>query len=307
MDLSAFLPPHQPVELPSKGKLYSNPAIKDGWIHIREYAAPEESLLAQMNRENVQQVLNSVLDSCIKGENVKAEELTSEDAFYLLVWLRANSYGPMYDIDVTCPHRDCAFGPDTHTINLSSFTVNYFTDEDNVEEPLVIELPKTKIKVSLLCLRRETELKAAKRVPIVQQWRGYKGDPTELLKRAYSISKLILPDGEEVTNRLDIEKLCLQILPSSDSLYIDQQLETFNHGVDVRTEVTCRQCERTIYTIVPPGQDFFRPGRLNLQDEGEHADGDPSAEQVREDGLDVPEELHPVGAETASEPTEGAV
>lgn len=307
MDLSAFLPPHQPVELPSRGKLYTNPALKDGWINIREYAAPEESLLAQMNRENVQQVLNSVLDSCIKGDDIKAEELTSEDAFYLLVWLRANSYGPNYDIEVTCPHNTCGFGPDSHTINLSNLRIVYFEDDTVPEEPLIVELPKTKIKVQMMCLRRSTEIKAAKRVPVVQQWRNYKGDPTELLKRAYSISKVTLPDGEEVSSRLDIEQLCLQVLPSLDSLAIDKAVEKFNHGVDVRTEVTCRQCERTIYTIVPPGPEFFRPSEFDPQTQGASFDGNPSAEQVREDGLDVCEELHTDGENNSPEAVEGTV
>jgi hypothetical protein len=295
VDFNSLLPPHQPVELPSRGKLYSNPALKDGWIHIREYCAPEESLIAQMNKENIQQVINSLLDSCIKGDGIKAEELTSEDALYLLYWLRANSYGPMYDIEVTCPHRDCGFGPDTHTVNLSMLKVNYFDNE--VEEPLVLTLPKTKLQVHIMCLRRSMEIKAAKRVPVVLQWRNYRGDPTDLLKRAYSISKVIASDGQEITNRLDIEKLCLQILPSSDSLYIDKHLEKFLHGVDVRTEVTCRQCERTIYTIVPPGPEFFRPTRYDLESEGPPVNGDNGPEQVWEHGRNVSQDMLTEGEE----------
>jgi hypothetical protein len=305
LDFSSFLPPYQPVELPSRGKFYtSNPALKDGWVHVREYCAQEESLLAQMNRENVQHILNAIINNCLEGSNVTAEELTSEDAFYLLVWLRANSYGPSYDIEVECPHRDCA-QQDTHIINLANLTINYLTEEDP-EEPITIVLPKTRIKVDVCCLRRSMELEATKRQMTLKQMKGlHKGDTTDLLKRAYSISSVTTPDGQSTSDRLAIENLCLKYLPSADSLAIDESLEKFRHGVDVNIELTCNACGRPIFTVVPPGPEFFRPTRTSLETEGKSASGDTNVKQVRETGLDVPQVDKSVGATKANKSSEG--
>lgn len=268
LDFSAFLPPFQSVELPSRGKFYkNNPALADGFVEIREYCAQEESMLAQMNQQNVQQVLNNMIDNCLKGDAVSADELTTEDAFYLLVWLRANSYGPSYDISITCPHTDCGH-EDMYTINLSKLTVNVMTEEDP-EEPIVVTLPKTKLQVEVRCMRRSMEIQATKRAAYLRQVKGmHKGDISDLLKRAYSISK-VKQDNKETTDRLEIEELCLKYLPAADSLVIDQTLAKFDHGVDVNVEVTCHACSRQIFTIVPPGQEFFRPARLTLETEGE--------------------------------------
>ena len=297
MDFNVFLPPYEPIELPSRGKLYKNPALQDGWINCRQYCALEEALLAQINRENVNQALNNIMDNCIQGKEIKAEELTTEDAFYLLVWLRINSYGPSYDIDVICPHRDCGMGPDSYTVNLANLTVNYF--EGNIIEPLVITLPKTKLIVEVNCMRRRTELRAQKRQEDVKKWKQYKGDPAELLKRAYSIVKVSAPDGSDETNNiLEIENLCLNILPSVDSLYLDTQIEKFKHGVDINTSVTCHYCQRDIPVIVPPGPEFFRPARFVEATGGESTVGDSSAEQIRETELNVHQD---VNAETAND------
>lgn len=295
LDFSAFLPPFQSVELPSRGKFYkNNPALSGGIIKIREYCAQEESMLAQMNQANVQQVLNNMLDNCIEGNEISADELTTEDAFYLLVWLRANSYGPSYDINITCPFNECAH-EDTYTINLSRLTINYI-NEDDPDEPLIVTLPKTKLKVEIRCMRRGMEVLATKRAASLKQLKGlHKGDISDLLKRAYSISKVIQGSGKETTDRLEIEELCTRYLPSADSLAIDETLAKFEHGVDVNVEVTCHACSRQIFTIVPPGPEFFRPARLTLETEGESVVGDTDTEQVRAIRWDVPEEHQSVG------------
>lgn len=305
MDFNAFLPPHEPVELPSRGKLYSKyPAVQDGWIHIRQYAAPEEALLAQINRENVQQVLNSIIDNCLQKDQIKAEDLTTEDAFYLLVWLRTNSYGPSYDIEVTCTHRDCGMGPDTYTINLAYLTVNYL--EGDVKEPLNITLPTTKLQVEINCMRRKTEMLAQKRQADVKKWQNYPGDPAELLKRAYSIVKIISPDGsDETTDILEIEKFCLRFLPSKDSLYLDNQLEYYKHGVDINTTVQCHYCQRDIPVIVPPGPEFFRPTRYDESDDRGSVSGDDGSQQIRETGRNVHQDANPMVAEATHGEIEG--
>ena len=305
VDFSVLLPPFTPVDLPSKGKYYQHlPGLKDGIIYIREYSAQEEALLAHMNRDNVHLVLNSMLDSCMRLDGFKAEDLTTEDAFYLLVWLRANSYGPTYDIEVTCPHRDCA-QEDTYSVNLSNLVVSYLTDEDP-REPVTVTTPKTQLQVEVVCMRRGVEVQAQRRATQLKQMKGlYKGEINDLLKRAYSIKRVVMPNGQETSDRLEIEDLILKYLPAADSLVIDQAIEGFTHGVDVNIQLACTSCNREIFTVVPPGPEFFRPSRVRLENTGKPTGTDTHAEQVRESGQPVPKIVNALSKNKAPRNIEG--
>lgn len=257
MDFSVFLPPFTSVELPSKGLLYSkdNP-LSSGWVHIRAYAGPEEALLATMNSQNWYMVINQMLASCIE-EKIDIGLLTNEDAFFILTWLRATSYSPLFDVEATCPFQDCQHA-EKYVINLGTDLTFHQLAED-VTEPLIIELSVTKLTVHLRCMRRNAEVKAQRRQAEITQYRGYLGDPTDLLKRAYSIIKVIAPNGEETSDILELESLCLEYLPSADSLEIDTAMLKFQHGVDTNISLVCKACERTMYTRLPSGASFFRP------------------------------------------------
>ena len=256
-DFSFLKPAYSPVALPSKGLLYTpDLLISSGFIHIRPYTGREEAIISTMNTDNWFLVINSILQSCIE-ENISVDLLTNEDSYYLLVWLRAHSYSPEYDVEAQCPFPACG--------RENQFVVNLATDlifndlSADVKEPLIEVLPVSGIQVYLNCMRRGTEIRAQKRkTDVIQMW-NYPGDPTDILRRAYSTSKVILPSGEEVTNILELENLYLNFLSSADSYHIDCAIQAFNHGVDPNISLVCRSCERTMYTRLPAGQNFFRP------------------------------------------------
>lgn len=275
-----YLPAYTPVKLPSLGLLYpAMSPLAGGYVHIREYCATEEALYSTMNPDNSQLIINQLLRNCI-SDNFPIEEMTDGDVFYLLYWLRGNSYSTAYPLEITCPHFDCQHGPDMYTIDLArDVKINYLSD--TVKEPLVVYLPKTGVTVHLKCLRRKVEMLAKKRQADAAEWRNYKGDPTDLLKRAYSMTLMTTRDGQESDSILDFEKFCLYYCPASDSLVIDQAMSQFRHGVDISIELPCRRCEKTIYTVLPGGPEFFRPTRLNPTDEKAGVPGDTVSEQVR--------------------------
>jgi len=296
MDWTTLLPPYVPVRLPSQGKLYTQEELKAGFVDIREYAAPEESLLASANRDNMQRVISSVLDSCIKGD-WDIGVLTAEDSYYLLVWLRANSYSPDYDIEIACPN--CS--PEStvpYVINLASLEVKYL--EADVTEPFAVTLPKTKLKVSLKAVRRSDEVKAQERVGEVRKYKGVKGDPSGLLRRSYSIARIEHPDGTEITDRLSIENLCLSYLPSKDSLFIDEQLKQFAHGIDPNVEIVCKMCSKKFSTVLPPSIEFFRPSRYVQGSKDSNASGDFGLIDTRQVGQSVLEDTESEGSESVS-------
>lgn len=294
MDWTKLLPPYVPVRLPSHGKLYTQEELKEGFVEIRKYAAPEESLLASANRDNMQRVISSVLDSCIKGD-WDVGVLTAEDSYYLLIWLRANSFSSDYDLQIACPHCSPK-RPLPYSINLAEIEVKNF--EDDIEEPISRKLPETGLQVNLRALRRSDEVKAHDRVHEVIH-KGVKGDPADLLRRAYSIASIIDPSGEEVSDRLSIENLCLFYLPSNDSLFIDEQLKVFDHGVNPNIEIVCKMCGEKLSTVLPPSLEFFRPNRFIQRSRDSDASGDLGSFQVQQARQSVSEDLEPEGPENS--------
>lgn len=277
-DWSVLMPGYEAVPLPSKGKLYqdhSNEDFRSGWVNVRQYTAREEGLISQLGPERVhrQRMINNILDSCIQGDDVKAKDLTDEDAFYLVVWLRANSYSPIYPIGLSCPICDDPTFR-TYYIDLSDLQVNYL--QGDVKEPTEVTLPASKLKVFCRALRRGDVIKVYNRMPDVKTYYKAEGDPFQQLRRAYTADYVVTSEGEQVSDILMLEDLFLNFLPAKDSFYLDEQLgKLFFHGVDPRVTVTCPSCGSSIPTAIPPTSDeFFRPTFLGLSGEGEHAEGD---------------------------------
>ena len=265
MNINDYLPRHQPVELPSKGKFYEGTTLEDGWINIREYAAPEENLLSTANPRNIQKIINKILDSCIE-DDFPAGELTSSDSFYLLVWLRAHSYGVNYTVEFRCP--ECQ-EESPHDIDLRNLHTVELDEDVEVVDPMVIELPKTCLTAEVTVMRRKYEIQAIERAPDLKKHKKVEGNPVEVLKRSYSVKKFIKKSGEEIVNQLDIEEICAKALPAADSLLIDETLNKYHHGIDLESSVMCESCGEISKTTLPLGPEFFRPSRLSLPKEGE--------------------------------------
>ena len=265
MDWSFLLPPFKPVKLPSLGLMYDEShLLKSGWVNIRAYTVREDALKANINRENIQQVINTILSYCIQ-EQVDINTLTSEDAFYLLVWLRANSYNAFFDIDFKCPYcKNQSLSP----VDLRLLEVNYLNE--GAKKTIEIELPVSKLKAVLKCYYRKDELDIRQKVhskyPFFEEEEEKIDEERKklalLLRRSHNIEKITLQDSKEVIDKKDIDELCINYLHSNDALFIDGEIEkNFSHGVDVNTKVNCINCNKEVKIALPASDEFFRPHR----------------------------------------------
>lgn len=86
-------------ELPSNFVVYP----KGTKIYGRRLSVPEVKKLAQLNKDNFDSVVDSVLSASIKGIDIS--ELDVQDKLYCIFWLRANTYRePGYEVEFECPH-----------------------------------------------------------------------------------------------------------------------------------------------------------------------------------------------------------
>jgi len=94
-DLIDFFPIN---DIPSRGYFYS-----DGTkIYGRRLNVSEVKKLAQLNEDNFDEVVDTVIQSTIKGIDIL--DLKRQDKLYILFWLRANSFRDNnFKVDFTCP------------------------------------------------------------------------------------------------------------------------------------------------------------------------------------------------------------
>lgn len=274
---AALLPKHQIALLPSKGKLYGGTSLAGGEIKIRPYAGPEELLIANMNPMNATQTIGELLDSCIdSSHNFLAKDLTSSDIYFLLTWLRAYSYSSLYDITVSCPV--CKNSNMVYEVDLSKLDVKALADEVEFEgktikviEPIIVNLPRSKLKMEVRAPRFADELYANTRA---NELKGrVRGNPLKTIKRAVAIVKVI--DGKDsIDNYLEKEDLLCNYLPSEDIIHLDEALNCFDHGIDTFIELKCRDCSTQLRTKLPLMREFFRPDRSRGHITEEPAEGD---------------------------------
>jgi hypothetical protein len=238
------------VVLPSKGKFYDgSDGPRDGIIHLRQMTGEEEQILATPRFIRRNEAINMIFERCIQ-EKFKPARLLSPDRTYLLIYLRAISYTPDYDVEVKCPHCDRKFN---YTINLSDLNVDT-CPEDFDPSVLTDILPVTGWKFRYRISTGEDEQK-------IQAYRERKlkfeqsddGDDTLHYRNAQ-----LLEEIEGVTDKYQIQKL-LTALPIQDIAYLRTKINEPPFGVDTKVNIACGNCLNDFDIDLPLEANFFFP------------------------------------------------
>lgn len=133
------------VALPSRGYFYSDTAIKNGNVEITPLTARDMKLVAGITGKNVDDVVDTLLKRCVIS-NVDPDDLLTADRYFLLIMLRANSFGSGVNITVQCPHDKCK--------KINSLVLDLIKDysvvsvKEGVKEPFRFVLPQSKLEVT---------------------------------------------------------------------------------------------------------------------------------------------------------------
>lgn len=123
------------LKLPSKGKLWYADSVE-----YREIMVGDEETLALSSNDTYARTLNSVIKSVLNGCEFY-EDMTVYDRDFALVWLWANNYSPIKEVNVTC--RACKH-KDNHKVDLTSVPVKDI--KDNTPKFLTLPLKKGSLK-----------------------------------------------------------------------------------------------------------------------------------------------------------------
>jgi hypothetical protein len=250
-ELSTLLP--KPVsalvELPSLGNFYDPSLLKDGKVEVFPITAREEKLVAGM-QGGMEDLMDLLLPRCMKTP-IPAEDLLVTDKFYLLIALRANSYGEEYIVHLTCP--SCEVKGKYSLMLLSDLKVNKSKPTD--AEPFYVTLPITKLKIGFR-LTRGKDVKAVKNYIEGQVNKGIssEGDAGYIFRLARQIVSV---EGKSLDMLTALELVSRLI--AKDCAALKNAYDKATPGIKTSFSKKCTSCGKKIESELPLTAEFFRP------------------------------------------------
>ena len=229
------------VEVPSLGKFYGD-KLPGGKVMLRAMTVREEKLLLA---GTLQDALDKILTVCIVSSTIPIDEFLLTDKFYLLLHLRALSYGSEFDFQLECPACGNSF---MYKLQLpEGLTLKIANDQD--VEPFDITLPVSGKKVSLRFLRGKDE----KNIEFyARQLKQEDGDPSYSYRMATHIVAL---DGKPVTV-LEAKAFCEDMI-GRDSMAFRTAIAERETGLDLSVKAVCPACRQEVLARMPMTRRFF--------------------------------------------------
>jgi predicted RNA-binding Zn-ribbon protein involved in translation (DUF1610 family) len=215
------------VELPSRGKFYSN--IEE--VVVNPLTFEEEQRILNSKGKGAD-IINLILANCVTGLNVP--ELLQIDKLYLLIKVREVSYGSTYKFNLGCPA--CGDEIKTEIDIANDLNVNYVSDD--LEDPRVITLPKLGLEATVRFPRNREE--------------GFLSDPVTLSKNLYRFVTSL--DGME--DPVFISK-AIKRMHIVDVKSIANEVTRGEFGLDPRFMFECPSCGHNTMMEVPLDASFF--------------------------------------------------
>lgn len=242
------------VTLPSMGFPYvskeGEPLLPGGEVFISSMTVRDEKMFS-VRGSLIEDRISNVINRCCDLKSVHPDDLIVQDRMFLLLVLRAHSYGTKYPFQIRCSDCDTQF---EHSIDLSKDLELKILEEGDWEDTFTVDLPVTGVQLGLRMLTGKDEKQIAKKVARRMQKNMHEVDnPKHSLLLAHSIVTI---DGEEAmeANRL----IFADNLPVRDRQVISDALEERGPGYDPGIEVTCPNCGYINSVVLPMSADFFR-------------------------------------------------
>jgi hypothetical protein len=241
---------YEEVLLPSKGKFYDGTdGPTNGIVNIRPMTGEEEQILATPRFVKKGTAINMIFSKCIR-ENIKSENLLSQDRTYLLIYLRGISYGTDYEVQVRCPDTDKQFST---TIDLDTLVINRCPD-DYTADNLSGVLPKSGLKFSyrLSKGKDETDLQEYRERKL-KAFGDNASDDTLLYRTAQLLNNI-----ETITSKDEL-KVVIKNLPVQDVNYLRNLVNDPPFGIQTKVSILSPFSNEEFEIDLPLDSGFFFP------------------------------------------------
>jgi hypothetical protein len=242
------------IPLPSGGKLYdkvtTDPDVLKGFIRMRPMTIKEEEILSTARFAKTGSTTRMIISRCNESD-IDAKDILLYDSNYLLFYLRKISYGDKYSFQLTCGNPTCGRKFD-HSVNIAE--LKFETLPEEIEEPIIVKLPKSKFTVKLILPRlfhsEEIYMRNANRK------KNTDDEDRRLTDNIMVTTVDILDASGKQLDRADWEEF-IGSLHAMDRAELTKA-SSFSTGVDRVENVQCPYCETDFSGTIPIGTEFFR-------------------------------------------------
>lgn len=260
-----FEPAAELIDLPSHGVLYKNisddPDVTEkGAIRVRPMTVHEEKILTTPRLVRSGQALDMVFKNVIKsmgknGQPLDPGELLSSDRVYIMLWLRAVSYGNIYKFNLTCPNNACGRKFE-YEVDLGEHPITEMPVEDGKvpQEPFKFQLPFSKYTLIYRLPRGKDEMEIIKLQN--QPKKMNDADETIVQRMSSAIQAILDPNGEEIPKQ-HIQPF-VESMRAGDASAFRNELERVDSGIDDIKGIRCPHCDHEFDSPIPITENFFR-------------------------------------------------
>lgn len=235
------------VYLPSKGKLNPENEAYAGPIEIDMMGTKEEKMIfGSSSNDGISRMLQSI----IKTEGIKVDDMVEQDRMFLLVKERIHTYGDIYHIKSKCP--DCG-ATHEYTISLDDIEVKELPDD--MTDTVTGILPLSKVEVTIKSLKTSDRNKINRYIKAkVEKLHQSESDLRYDLQR----EKAIVSINGEAPKVGEAHKL-LNSLKAKDVAYLDYLRNKYDFGYQDSVTVECKSCGKMFDADFEMTSEFFRP------------------------------------------------
>ena len=247
----SYVTPTELVDLPSKGKFYSegHALHNKSEIEIRHMTAKDEDILVNQSFLKKGIAIDKLLESVIVDKSIKIADLLVGDKNAIVIATRISGYGADYEAKVACP--SCG-NVEEKEFDLDEATVyNDASNEATESGTFLITLPKTGAVVEVRPLTGRDE---AKLVSSNSTRKKHKLAPLGLTDQMKMYVNGVTMDSNAVPVSEFIDNM-----PAIDSRYLRTEYKNSLPNVELAQHFECTNCGYEQVLEVPFTTDFFWP------------------------------------------------
>lgn len=258
--------PVNSVPLPSRGWIYPQGSAlcnqnPDPNVHfnvdLKAMTTQEENILTSRALIKKGTVITELIKSCLVDKKIDVSEMLSGDRNALMVAIRSEGYGNVYQGEVKCANCDEKFKQD-FDLNTFPFKFLDITPIELGKNEFAFEMPASKAKITFkfLTAKDEEDILATQesKKKLVSAANPHIVDDSLSLQLQYSILSV---NGDRSKGTI---ATFVRNMRARDSIALRSYMNTSQPGLEMVSAVTCPHCNHVEERVgMPIGTTFFWP------------------------------------------------
>jgi len=255
------------VFLPSRGFPYGS-LITNGRMEVYSMTTLEEKMFAGITKKiDFENVIDQLIRRCSSlPQNMRPGELYVGDRSYLMMNIRACSYGAKYGFSITCSKCNARWD---HTMDVTE-DLEIREASDGHEDPFKITLPHNGDEVTLRLFRGDDERSVIRFIDQSNRKVNVRqiGDPGYTHRLALHVVGVEVAKDPSKSFSAEVCKnpgsliaeatVYIEGLSAIDSSLIREEIDNRTPGLILAMEVQCPKCPSIEEVGMPITADFFR-------------------------------------------------